>query len=76
MKHIIAILISVFSLRYRGKTIDFERYSPCHHTTVAHFLDKGKWDNETLEEMLKNNVVQFIYIGSQTVREACVLHRG
>ncbi len=42
MKHIMAILISVFSLGYYGKTIDFEKYSPCHRTTVAHFLNKGK----------------------------------
>ncbi len=37
-----AILISAFSLGYHGKTIDFEKYSPCHRTTVAHFLNKGK----------------------------------
>ncbi|MEH2951675.1 hypothetical protein VV089_01540 [Candidatus Merdisoma sp. JLR.KK011] len=40
-----AILISVFSLGYHGKTIDFEKYSSCHRTTVAHFLNKGKWDD-------------------------------
>ena len=40
MKHIMAILISVFSLGYHGKTIDFEKYSPCHRTTVAHFLNE------------------------------------
>ena len=45
MKHIMAILKSVFSLEYHGKTIDFEKYSPCHRTTVAHFLNKGKWDD-------------------------------
>ena len=41
MKHIMAILISIFSLGYHAKTIDFEKYSPCHRTTVAHFLKKG-----------------------------------
>lgn len=38
------ILISVFFLGYHGKTIDFEKYSPCHRITTAHFLNKGKWD--------------------------------
>ncbi len=56
-----AILISAFSLGYHGKTIDFEKYSPCHRTTVAHFLNKGKWDGGTLENILKSTVVQFIY---------------
>ena len=52
MKHIMAILISVFSLGYHGKTIDFEKYSPCHRTTVAH-LNKGKWNDDTLENIFK-----------------------
>ena len=41
VKHVLAILISVFSSGYHGKTKDFETYSPCHRTTVAHFLNKG-----------------------------------
>ena len=56
-----AILISVFSLGYHGKTIDFEKYSTCHRTTVAHFLNKGKWDDTSLEDILKSTVIQFIY---------------
>lgn len=61
IKHIMAILISVFSLGYHGKTIDFEKYSSCHRTTVAHFLNKGKWDDTRLEDILKSTVIQFIY---------------
>ena len=60
-----AILISVFSLGYHGKTIDFERYSPCHRTTVAHFLNKGKWNDDGLEGILKSTVIQFIYKEAQ-----------
>ena len=56
-----AILISVFSLGYHGKTIDFEKYSSCHRTTAAHFLNKGKWDDTRLEDILKSTVIQFIY---------------
>lgn len=29
------MLITVFTLGYQGKTTDFEKYSPCHRTTVA-----------------------------------------
>lgn len=56
-----AILISVFSIGYHGKTVDFDKYSPCHRTTVAHFLNKGKWDDDKLEDILKSTVIQFIY---------------
>lgn len=65
MKYIMAILISVFSLGYHGKTVDFERYSPCHRTTLAHFLNKGKWDDATLEDILKSTIIQFIYQKAQ-----------
>ncbi len=61
INHIMAILISVFSLGYHGKTIDFERCSSCHRTTVAHFLNKGKWDDAKLEDILKSTVIQFIH---------------
>ena len=62
MKHIMAIVISIFSIGYYGKTIDFEKYGTCHRTTVAHFLNKGKWDATIrLEDILKSTVIQFIY---------------
>lgn len=61
MKHIMAILLSVFSLGYRGKTVDFERYSPCHRTTIANFPNKGKLGNAGLEDILKRTVIQFTY---------------
>ena len=61
MKHIMAILISVFSLGYHGKTIDFEKHSDCHRTTIAHFLNKGKWKDKKLEDILKSSVIQVIY---------------
>lgn len=53
------------SLGYYGKTIDFEKCSPCHRTTVAHFLNKGKWDDARLEDILKSTIIQFIYKEAQ-----------
>lgn len=61
IKHFLAILISVFSYGYKGKTRDFERYSPCHRTTIAHFLNKGKWDDSKLNSVLKASVIELIY---------------
>lgn len=56
-----AILIAVFSLGYKGKTVQFAKASSCHRTTVAHFLNKGKWDSDKLEEILKEAVKHIIY---------------
>lgn len=61
VNHIMAILISVFALGYKGKTVNFASYSPCHRTTLAHFLNHGKWDDSCLENILKEAVVQAVY---------------
>lgn len=61
MKHIMEILIPVFSLEYHGKIVDFEKYSPCHRTMVAYFLNKGKWDDTKPKDILKSTIIQFIY---------------
>lgn len=55
------ILISVLSSEYHGKTVDFEKYNPCHCTTVSHFLNKRKWDDSGLKDILKAYVIQIIY---------------
>lgn len=34
-------------------------------TPVAHFLNKGKWDNAKFEDILKSTVIQFVYKGAQ-----------
>ena len=61
IKHFMAIIMAVFMHGYNGKTINFEACSDCHRTTVAHFLNKGKWDTEKLEDILKSSVVSVIY---------------
>ena len=61
IKHILSILISVFSMGYNGKTVDFEKYSSCHRTTIAHFLNNGKWDDSKLQDIIKSAVVHVIY---------------
>ena len=56
-----AIMITVFSAGYKGKTVQFAQASSCHRTTIAHFLNKGKWDSDKLEEILKEAVIHIIY---------------
>ena len=61
LKHIIAILMAVFSPGYKGKTRQFAETGACHRTTIAHFLNKGKWNSAKLEELLKKAVINIIY---------------
>ena len=61
IKHLLSIVIATISLGYKGKTVDFERYSPCHRTTIAYFLNHGKWDDTKLEAAIKSRVLTVIY---------------
>ena len=61
IRHIMAILVAVFVSGYRGKTVQIAQVSPRHRTTVAHFLNKGKWDSHWLMEWQKAMVVKIIY---------------
>ena len=65
IKHIITIIITIFSFGYRGKTVNFERNSDNHRTTAAYFLNKGKWDSDWLATVLKQTVINIIYSESE-----------
>lgn len=53
--------MAAFSLGYKGKTRQFAETGACHRTTIAHFLNKGKWNSAKLEELLKKAVINIIY---------------
>ena len=55
------ILISIFVSGYHGETADFAKNSSCHRTTIAHFLNSGKWDDPLLSDTLKRSVIEIIY---------------
>ena len=66
IKHLLTIVIAAMSMGYRGKTVDFARYSPCHRTTVAHFLNSGKWEDSKLAGTVKGKVTEKIYYEALT----------
>ena len=66
INHFLSILISIFIAGYHGKTTDFAKNSSCHRTTIAHFLNDGKWDTSLLTDTLKRSVIEIIY--SEAVR--------
>lgn len=55
------ILICVFTRGYKGKTVQMEKASEKHRTTIAHFLNDGKWDEDILEKIVKAEVIRRIY---------------
>ena len=59
------IMIAIFSIGYRGKTVNFETHSVHYRTTTAHFLNKGKWDETIVENILKEEVRKLIYKETQ-----------
>lgn len=63
--HLMSILSSIFISGYHGKTTGFAQSSSCHRTTIAHFLNSGKWDDTLLENTLKSSVVEIIYSEAQ-----------
>jgi len=60
-----AIVVSVFLRGYRGKAIDFVQASQCHRTSIAYFLNHGKWDDHDLRNILKKSVIHMIYQEAQ-----------
>ena len=61
INHLMSILIIIFLSGYHGKTTDFAKNSSCHRTTIAHFLNSGKWDESLLSDTLKRPVIEIIY---------------
>ena len=61
INHLMSILVSIFISGYHGKTTDFAKNSSCHRTTIAHFLNSGKWDDSLLSDTLKCSVIEIIY---------------
>ena len=45
---------------HSGKMSDYGGRGPVHRTTYGHFLAKGKWDDERLEETQKREVFQTV----------------
>ena len=69
INHLMCILISIFLSGYHGKTTDFAKNSSCHRTTIAHFLNSGKWDESLLSDTLKKTVIEIIYSEAARTRK-------
>lgn len=59
--HIRSILTAALTKGFRGKTVDFAQNSNCHRTSLAHFLNAGKWDDRQVETVIHETVVKKVY---------------
>ena len=50
LEHVKTLTHSVLMLGYRGKVVNAEVFSEKHRTTVAHFLNNGRWDSLHFEK--------------------------
>jgi len=60
MEHIMAIIHSVFMPGYHGKIANTKYFSEKHRTSVAHFLNDGKWDSLEVERSFRKQVVDTV----------------
>ncbi len=61
LEYVMAMLISIFSAGYRGKTVDMEKHSDRHRTSISRFLSSDAWDDSGLEAAMKSLVIQTVY---------------
>ena len=61
LQHIMSILVCVFTIGYKGKTVQMEKASEKHRTTIAYFLNHGRWNESILEQCIKAEVIRRIY---------------
>ena len=67
LKHISNIIITCASKGFSGKMTEFEEYSENHRTTIGHFLNKGKWDSDSVGKTLSNKVYEYTYTNEPIV---------
>ena len=65
LEYIMAIILSIFSAGYRGKTVDMEQHSERHRTSISRFLRNEEWDDSGLEGAMKALVIKTIYEESE-----------
>lgn len=59
-QHIEDFLRASVQPEFSGKVVDMAYHSSYHRTTVAHFLNKGIWDESKLENKIKSTVEEIM----------------
>ena len=65
MEYINTIMLAIFSTGYHGKTVDMEKCSDKHRTSISRFLHNDQWNASSLEKAMKKLVIHTIYEGAE-----------
>lgn len=61
MESINTIMLAIFRTGYHGKTVDMEKCSDKHRTSISRFLHNDQWNASSLEKAMKELVIHTIY---------------
>ena len=61
LEYIISIIISIFCTGYNGKTVDFEKHSNRHRTSISRFLKSEKWNDDIVQTVIRQIVIKTVY---------------
>ena len=67
LKHISNMIISSASKGFSGKMTDIAELSPNHRTTIGYFLNKGKWDSDSVGKTLSSEVYRYVFAADEIV---------
>lgn len=59
--YVVSIMMSMFQAGYHGKTVDMERCSNKHRTSISRFLKNESIIDDTLKSSMKQHVINIIY---------------
>ena len=80
MEYINTIMLAIFSTGYHGKTVDMEKCSDKHRTSISRFLHNDQWNASSLEKAMKELVIHTIYEEAERIRMKkfwiCMLYVG
>ena len=65
VEYIMVIIVTIFSVGYRGKTVDMEQHSERHRTSISRFLRNKDWEDSGMERAMKALVIKTIYEESE-----------
>lgn len=75
VNHIESYMLAAAAKGFRGKVVELAEYSNHHRTSLGHFLQHGKWDEQILQDKVKTESLRHVLSTSkQTKSPIFVIH--
>lgn len=69
IKHLKEFFIASTAKGFTAKTTDISEYSSNHRTTIGHFLSKGVWNEEYIDNIIKRETLSFTLFLSKEMEQ-------